>query len=125
MWAVINWDIKPTDMMSVYAVGGKTGSANLIQDGKYVQGMLRTSFVGVFPMAAPRYAVLVTLENPKRLKENWYFNTAGWNAKPVGREIITQIAPYLGVAPQEIGKQPTYITRAIEASQEYKKKKKR
>ncbi len=122
MWAVINWDIKESDPIYGYAVGGKTGSANLIVDGKYVQGSLRTSFVGVFPMDNPRYIVLVTLEDPKKTKETWMFNYAGWNAKPVGLEIISKIAPYLGVEPKEPWEQPSYIEKSIQASLEAKKK---
>ncbi len=122
MWSVINWDIKETNPIFPYAVGGKTGSANLLENGKYVKGTLRTTFVGVFPMNAPKYAVLVVLDNPRGIKETWNFNTAGWNAKPIGLEIITQIAPYLGVAPQEHWEQPAYIQRSIEASKAAKKR---
>lgn len=122
MWAVINWDIKAKDPVAGYAVGGKTGSANLLENGKYVRGALRTTFVGAFPMDHPRYAVLVTLEDPKRIKETWMFNTAGWNAKPVGMSIIAQIAPYLGVAPRERWEQPAYIQQAIEESLQHKKR---
>lgn len=122
MWAVVNWDIKKTDPVAGYAVGGKTGSANLLENGKYVLGALRTTFVGAFPMNDPKYAVLVTLENPKRTKETWMFNTAGWNAKPVALDIVAQIAPYLGVAPQERWEQPAYIQEAINESLQHKKR---
>ena len=122
MWAVVNWDIKKTDPVAGYAVGGKTGSANLLENGKYVLGALRTTFVGAFPMDNPKYAVLVTLENPKRTKETWMFNTAGWNAKPVALDIVAQIAPYLGVAPQERWEQPAYIQEAINESLQHKKR---
>lgn len=116
MWGVINWRIKPKDLGYGYAVGGKTGTANLIQNGKYVEGKSRTTFVAAFPMSDPKYAVLVTLENPKKLKETFNFNTAGWNAKPTGLKIIEQIAPYLGIAPEEPWAQPAYMQRAIDAS---------
>ncbi len=116
MWGVINWDSKSESPEQRYAVGGKTGSANLIVNGKYVQKSLRTTFVAAFPMNAPKYAVLVTLENPKGLKQDWGFNTAGWNAKPVGLEIISQIAPYLGVKSVDEWEQPAYMRRAIEES---------
>ena len=123
MWAAVNWDLKETDSVAPYAVGGKTGSANLLDDKrKYIRGSLRTTFVCVFPMNAPQYAVLVVLENPKRLKETWGFNTAGWNAKPAGLKIAAQIAPYLGVTPQPAFQQPDYIARAIAASAAHKKK---
>lgn len=122
MWAVVNWDMSDKNPVAKYAVGGKTGSANLIENGKYVKGSLRTTFVGVFPMNAPKYIVMVVLEDPKRIKETWNFNTAGWNAKPIGLEIIAQIAPHLGVKPVEDYTPPKYVQRAIEISKEHKKK---
>lgn len=122
MWAVVNWDMSDKNPVAKYAVGGKTGSANLIENGKYVKGSLRTTFVGAFPMNDPKYIVMVVLENPKGIKETWNFNTAGWNAKPVGLEIIAQIAPHLGVKPVEDYTPPKYVQRAIEISKEHKKK---
>ena len=125
MWAVVNWDLKKNHPVAKYAVGGKTGSANLIENGKYVKGKLRTTFVGVFPMNAPKYAVLVVLEDPKGIKETWNFNTAGWNAKPIALEIIASIAPHFGIQPIETYKLPAYVQKAIDITNEAKKKKKR
>lgn len=122
MWAVINWDMKESNPVAGYAVGGKTGSANLLENGRYVQGRLRTSFVGAFPMNDPQYVVLITLENPKKIKETWMFNTAGWNAKPIGLEIISRIAPYVGVQSAERWVQPAYIDNAIASSKQHKKR---
>ena len=122
MWAVINWDIKKTSPVLNYAVGGKTGTADMMTAGKYNKQANRTSFVGVFPMDKPEYIVLVTLEDPKKLKENWYFNNAGWTAKPTGEEIIARIAPYLNIRPRDRWAQPAYIENAIRISQEHKKK---
>ena len=73
-------------------------------------------------MDKPAYLVLVTLEDPQKIKENWYFNNAGWTAKPTGEEIIARIAPYLKVKPRDGWVQPAYIERSIEISQEHKKK---
>ncbi len=125
MWAVVNWEMKEKHPAYGYAVGGKTGTANIIdeQTGKYDKKRQRTSFVGVFPMDDPKYAVLVTIEEPQKIKENWYFNNAGWTAKPAGLDIIVQIAPYLGITPRPRPEQPTYIEKAIQLSQEHKKKK--
>ena len=122
MWAVVNWDIKKKSPVLNYAVGGKTGTADMMTAGKYNKKANRTSFVGVFPMDKPEYIVLVTLEDPKKIKENWYFNNAGWTAKPTGEEIIARIAPYLNIRPRERWEQPAYIERAIQISQEHKKK---
>lgn len=104
-----------------FLVGGKTGSAEM-QDlnGRYIQGSLRTSFVGAFPMDDPTYVVFVMLENPKKREEDHYFNTAGWNATPTAGHIIESIAPHLGVAPKEEMEKPVYIQQAYE---QYKRKK--
>ena len=123
MWGVINWQITEKDLGYGYAIGGKTGTANLIKNGKYVQGSSRTSFVGAFPMNDPKYAVMVTLEDPKVIPETKGFNNAGWNAKPTGLMIMERIASYLGIAPEEPWAQPSYMKRAITNSLEAKKAK--
>ena len=87
MWGVINWNLKDSDPIKKYHVGGKTGSAEMLVNGGYTEGTLRTTFVCAFPMNAPKYAVLVVLENPKKL-EGQYASTAGWNAKPTGLQIV-------------------------------------
>ncbi len=83
-----------------YLVGGKTGSARIIENGAYVSGKLRTSFIGAFPMNDPKYSIVVTLADPKRI-EGVRGNTSGWNATKTAGEIIERIAPILGVSPDE------------------------
>ncbi len=83
-----------------YLVGGKTGSAEKVsRRGGYMESSLRTSFVSAFPIDAPRYVVLVVLDEPKGTKETYNFATAGWNAAPTAGNIIARIAPMLGVFP--------------------------
>jgi len=83
-----------------YLVGGKTGSAEKVsRRGGYMESSLRTSFVSAFPIDAPRYVVLVVLDEPKGTKETYNFATAGWNAAPTAGSIIGRIAPMLGVFP--------------------------
>lgn len=85
-----------------YVVGGKTGSAEkLARAGGYSEDQVRTSFVGAFPMHAPRYVVLVLLDEPQGIKETYNFATAGWNAAPTVGRIIAEIAPLLGVYPTQ------------------------
>ena len=123
MWAVVNYELPEKSPVALYAVGGKTGSANLIdkKTGKYIEGRLRTTFVGAFPMTDPKYIVLVSYDDPQKVKETHMFNAAGWNAKATGLQIIGDIAPYLGVEPVENWEQPSYITRAFERSRAAKK----
>lgn len=83
-----------------YLVGGKTGSAEKTTvRGGYSQSSLRTSFVAAFPIEAPRYVVLVLLDEPHGIKETYNFATAGWNAAPTVGSIVTKIGPMLGVFP--------------------------
>jgi cell division protein FtsI (penicillin-binding protein 3) len=106
---------------------GKTGTAEM-QDplnGRYIEGKVRTSFVGAFPMDKPKYIVYVMIENPTKRKEDFYFNTAGWNACPTGGKIIEEIAPMLGVLFQVSPEKPAFIKEAFEYAEEKKKKKKR
>lgn len=58
-----------------YEVAGKTGTANKIEQGRYVKGKNMTSFVAAFPISAPKYAMIVVLDSPKSLKETFGFNT--------------------------------------------------
>ena len=48
-----------------YLVGGKTGTAEKIENGVYVSNKRRNSFLSAFPMDNPRYVVLVLLDEPK------------------------------------------------------------
>ena len=83
-----------------YLVGGKTGSAEKTTlRGGYSESSLRTSFVAAFPIEAPRYVVLVLLDEPHGIKETYNFATAGWNAAPTVGSIVTKIGPMLGVFP--------------------------
>lgn len=80
-----------------YLVGGKTGTAEKAVAGGYKKNALITTFVGAFPMDAPRYAVLVMLDEPHGTKATHGYAGAGWNAAPVVGRIVSQIAPMLGV----------------------------
>ena len=82
-----------------YLVGGKTGTAEKAVAGGYKRDALITTFVGAFPMDAPRYAVLVMFDEPHGNKATHGYAAAGWNAAPVVGRIVAKIAPMLGVMP--------------------------
>jgi cell division protein FtsI (penicillin-binding protein 3) len=46
-------------------VAGKTGTARRAAGGSYANPIYVSSFVGYFPVEAPRYAIIVIVENPK------------------------------------------------------------
>jgi cell division protein FtsI (penicillin-binding protein 3) len=82
-----------------YRVGGKTGTAEKVVNGRYSKTQSLTSFIGAFPMEAPRYTVFVMLDEPKATPETYGFATSGWNAAPTAGNIIARIAPILDVDP--------------------------
>jgi cell division protein FtsI (penicillin-binding protein 3) len=86
-----------------YFVGGKTGTALKRRvGGRGTDENRRVStFVGVFPMHQPRYAVLLTLDEPKPSRETHGYATAGWVAAPAAGELISRLGPLLGVVPSE------------------------
>lgn len=85
-----------------YRVGGKTGTAEKVVNGRYAKNRLLTSFLGTFPAEAPRYVVLVMLDEPKGSAETHNHATSGWNAAPVAGRLISRIAPMLGVLPRPV-----------------------
>lgn len=80
-----------------YQVLGKTGTANKLVNGHYIDKKVMTTFLAAFPASEPRYALLVVMDEPKAIKETWGFVTSGWNAVPTGGKIIAQIAPQLNI----------------------------
>ena len=83
-----------------FRVGGKTGTAEKVVNGRYAKNQLLTSFLSVFPADAPRFVVLVMLDEPHGTEETKGKATAGLNAAPTTGRIIHRIAGLLGVAPK-------------------------
>lgn len=81
-----------------YRVGGKTGTAEKVVDGRYSSSKVTNFFASAFPMDNPRYAMLIMVDEPKR-ENPQSGTTAGWNAGNVTGRIVQRVAPMLGVAP--------------------------
>ncbi len=84
-----------------YLVGGKTGSAEKIGTRGYREKALVSSFVGAFPMTAPRYVVLAVIDEPRGNKRTFGYATGGWTAAPVVSRFISRAGPLLGIAPMD------------------------
>lgn len=78
---------------------GKTATAEKPARGGYDVNARISTFVGAFPGYAPRYAVLVTLDEPQAVDGTFGYATAGWNAAPAFARITERLAPILGVMP--------------------------
>ena len=82
-----------------YRIGGKTGTAIKVVNGRYNTQYVLTSFAGVFPMDEPRYVIIAMLDEPKATPKTFGFHTAGWNVAPLVGRTVSRIAPMLGVRP--------------------------
>ncbi len=84
-----------------YAVGGKTGTADKPKEngGGYYDDRVIATFASIFPIHAPRYVLVVSLDEPIETSGPEPRRTAGWTAVPVAAEIITRVAPLLGLRP--------------------------
>lgn len=83
-----------------FYVGGKTGTAEKVINGHYAKKRVLTAFTAIFPADAPKYQLLVMLDEPQSLPETHGFITSGWNAVPTGGKVIARIAPLLGIEPR-------------------------
>lgn len=69
-----------------YRVGGKTGTAQKVKDGKYMVGNYIVSFIGFLPADNPKYVVYVAVDNPKNITQY-----GGTVAAPIAKNIMLSI----------------------------------
>ena len=87
-----------------YAVGGKTGTAQIYKDGKIEANLHIGSFVGFAPADDPKVAVLVIVDEAK-VKPDY----GGTTAAPFASQILSEILPLLGVGKTIDGKAPRRV----------------
>lgn len=73
-------------------IGGKTGTAQKVQDGRYMDGNYIVSFIGFAPADDPEIVVYVAVDNPK--SATVFGSTI---AAPIVGQIIEDIAPTIGL----------------------------
>lgn len=81
-----------------YNVGGKTGTAEKVVNGRYSNDKRFNAYLAAFPIDKPEYVVLVFIDEPKP-EEGQHSATAGLNAAPLAGNIIRRSAPVLGLKP--------------------------
>jgi len=74
-----------------YRVGGKTGTAQKVRNGRYVDGEYIVSFIGFAPADDPQILVYVAVDNPKALA------FGGLIAAPSVKNILESSLQYLNV----------------------------
>ncbi|CAH2212741.1 PASTA domain-containing penicillin-binding protein [Tepidibacter aestuarii] len=97
--------------ISGYHVGGKTGTAQKVINGRYADGKYISSFVGIAPADNPKVVVLVVVDEPN--VQSYY---GGSVAAPAVKDIIYNTLRYLNVKPvytekekQELIKEETTV----------------
>ncbi len=83
-----------------YYIGGKTGTAEKVINGRYSKHKLLTDFMAVLPADKPKYLMMIMLDEPQPTPETHGFATAGWNAAPTAAKVIARIAPLLDLEPR-------------------------
>lgn len=81
-----------------YRVGGKTGTAEKVVDGRYSSSKVTNFFASAFPLDNPRYAMVIMVDEPKA-ENPQSGTTAGWNAGSLTGRVVQRVAPMLGIAP--------------------------
>ncbi len=99
MWLVVEQGTGTQAKLDSYLIGGKTGTAEKPENGRYSTDKVLASFVGAFPIDDPRYVVFVSLDEPKGDASSHGLHYGGWTAAPVVAAIIDRIGPILGVSP--------------------------
>ena len=79
-----------------YRIGGKTGTAQKVQDGKYLVGNYIMSFMAVVPSNDPEAVLYLAIDNPKKTAL-----LSSYTTTPIARRILLDIIDALGIEKQE------------------------
>ena len=82
-----------------YDIGGKTGTAIQIKNGKYDRYSMILSFVAVVPMYDPEYVFFITLHYPQTNIKNNYIVRSSYILGETMKQIISFVGPILNINP--------------------------
>jgi cell division protein FtsI/penicillin-binding protein 2 len=74
--------------LPTYAIAGKTGTAYKFMNGRYSRYNYYSSFIGFVPADEPKFAIYVSLDDPRGLY--W----GGYTAGPVFKEVAKRVLAY-------------------------------
>lgn len=87
-----------------YRVGGKTGTAQKVNNGSYLENNYILSFIGFLPANKPKYVVYVAIDNPKGV-----IQYGGTIAGPIARNIMKEITNLYDVKEDKRGIPREYL----------------
>ncbi|MEF9951809.1 MAG: stage V sporulation protein D [Clostridium sp.] len=77
-----------------YRIGGKTGTAQKVENGKYAPGKYVSSFAGIAPIDKPRFVLLLSIDEPDPSVAYY----GGQTAAPTAQKLLEDILRYMGIA---------------------------
>ena len=86
-----------------YRVGGKTGTAQKVNNGVYMTGNYIVSFIGFLPANDPEIVVYLAIDNPKGITQY-----GGTVSAPIVKNIMEDAIVALGIEKQEGGTEKKY-----------------
>lgn len=86
-----------------YRVGGKTGTAQKVNNGIYMQGNYIVSFIGFLPANDPEIVVYLAIDNPKGITQY-----GGTVSAPIVKNIMEDAIVALDIEKQEGGTEKKY-----------------
>lgn len=81
-----------------YRIGGKTGTAQKVKDGKYLVGNYIMSFMAVVPSNDPEAVLYLAIDNPKKTAL-----LSSYTTTPIARRILLDIIDTLEIKKQSGG----------------------
>lgn len=86
-----------------YRIGGKTGTAQKVNNGVYMQGNYIVSFIGFLPANDPKLVVYLAIDNPKGITQY-----GGTVSAPIVKNIMEDAIVALGIEKQDGGTEKEY-----------------
>ena len=86
-----------------YRVGGKTGTAQKVSNGVYMEGNYILSFMGFMPADDPEIVVYVAIDHPQGVTQY-----GGVVAAPVAKSVLETAISVLGIEPSQDGMEKEY-----------------
>lgn len=86
-----------------YRVGGKTGTAQKVKDGRYMVGNYIVSFIGFLPADNPKVVVYIAIDNAKGVTQY-----GGTVAAPIAKQVLLDSAVALGIEKSSGGMEKEY-----------------
>jgi len=91
-------------------VAGKTGTAQVAENGTYAKGKHIASFIGYFPADNPEICISIVVDEPNEAG-NAYFG--GSTAAPIFHKVAEQVASYLNIRPDRTPSKPDNVIVSV------------